>query len=168
MPGFSQMELIASLYASAMLLCLLFFFLAMLRRMHHLSSPTRIRTAPPAVEVRSLNHWTPTGVLSLHLFSLKDNYKSSLESIKGRHRDYPCTPCPHPGIAFSPLSIFLLRKVFSFFFWPRLNVHWHILCFSCCCCLFALLEMSLKKLQQPPTLPSPSWISACLNLFIFK
>ena len=128
-----------------------FFFLAMLRRMHHLSSPTRIRTAPPAVEVRSLNHWTPRGVLSLHLFSLKDNYKSSLESIKGRHRDYPYTPCPHPCIAFSPLSIFLMRKVFSFFFfgqgWMYIDTSF---AFFCCCCLFALLEMSLRKLQQPP------------------
>ena len=40
-----------------------FFFFFWLRDMWDLSSPTRVRTHTPAVEVWSLNHWTAKEVL---------------------------------------------------------------------------------------------------------
>ena len=131
-----------------LLCCSVSSFSAMLRSMHDLSFPPRIRTAPPAVEVRSLNHWTPREVLSLHLFSLKDNYKSSLQSIKGEAKRLPIYPLSSP--MHSLLSIINLshEKGIFFFLAKAECTLTHPLLF-CCCCLLALLEMSLKKLQQP-------------------
>ena len=47
-----------------------FNFLALSPSMQDLSSPTRDRAAPPAVEAHSLNHWTAREVPVLVIFSL--------------------------------------------------------------------------------------------------